>query len=94
MYISNLPYFKKFHLLRNYWSGSFSWYTIHKLPVQLRNQYLVEISHNSIGCCDQGHDNENITQLSYLNSESREETHQKIFVAQTNIYYFRQLFLK
>ena len=37
---------------------------------------------------------DNITQLYYLNSESREETDQKIFVAKTNIYSFRQLCLE
>ena len=70
---------------------------------QLRQQYTVEkyqveISHNNsiscCSCCDQGHNNANITQLCYLNSESREETDQKVFVAKTNIYSFRQLCLE
>ena len=51
-------------------------------------------NHCCCSCCDQGHDNDNITQLCYLNSESREETDQKIFVAKTDIYSIRQLCLE
>ena len=56
--------------------------------IKYESRTFFVIRHNSISCCsccDQSHDNDNITQLCFLNSESREETDQTIFVANSGI---------